>query len=63
MPAQYTFSVSRRALWFVVVLVGFAAVWHERGTIGDILQQAVEKDAALDAQDARHDALRGAPAT
>jgi len=44
--------VPKRAIWLVSLTVAFFAIWHERGAISDIAQQAFETDASLDAQDA-----------
>ena len=44
--------VPKRAVWLVALAVALFAVWHERGVISDIAQQAIETDASLDAQDA-----------
>lgn len=44
--------ISKRAIWIVAIAVAFFVIWHERGAINDIAQQAFETDASLDAQDA-----------
>lgn len=52
MFSMFNRHIPKRVIWLVAIAVAFLVIWHERGAINDIAQQAFETDASLDAQDA-----------